>query len=435
MNPQERKDAARLAFAEGFWGLGWGLVAPLTVLPLLIRFLGGGPVEIGLLYGVATAGYLLTQPIGMLISQHGGAKRRFIVLYHIPIVLPVFAAMGLTVWFLGPRQEAHALARFILITLFSLHILATGVIVPLWSDWVAGLFSTQTRGLAMGLMWCTLSVGMSLTALAAGWIRHHCPFPLDYTLLFAAATVLLGVSIALMFRISAGQAPATGTRPTLRALLGQFALSLRDRNYRRYLLGRVLLTMGSGAVGFMAVHFRSEQGGNLSEATIIGFGAFLTLPQAVGGPWLGVVGDRFGHKVGVLIGAAAQIAALAVALSGMGMLACALCFACLGLAYSAGGISHQNMIFETCPHDNRVAHITLSNLLLGPFVAALPLATGYLIAHTSMVTAFGMCLGPTVLGTLWIIWMVDDPRQIVLGPRTRKLPAWLRKVRNGERRP
>jgi hypothetical protein len=46
-----------------------------------------------------------------------------------------------------------------------------------------------------------------------------------------------------------------------------------------------------------------------------------------------------------------------------------------------------------------------------------------------MVAGFGVCLVPTVLGTLWLLVMMDEPRQIVLGERTSRLPAWLLRVR------
>ena len=48
MNETERRDTRHNAAGEGLWGLCMGVVAPLTVMPLLIRRLGGGGVEVGL---------------------------------------------------------------------------------------------------------------------------------------------------------------------------------------------------------------------------------------------------------------------------------------------------------------------------------------------------------------------------------------------------
>jgi len=110
----------------------------------------------------------------------------------------------------------------------------------------------------------------------------------------------------------------------------------------------------------------------------------------------------------------------------------------MGLAFAANSVSHQNMIFETCPHDNRIAHITLSNLILSPFLPAAPPATGWLIDHIGMTNGIAVCLLPTIAGTLWIMLMVRDPRHVVLDWEGRHInqvrrtaddfvsrPAWL----------
>jgi MFS family permease len=416
-----------------------GLVAPLTVLPLLIRLLGGSNVEIGFVYAMATAGFLLTQPIGMLLTTHGGGKRNLLLLYQAANVLPLFAAIAALIWALGGREESQSLVRWLVIGLYSLRILLTGPIVPVWQDWMAGLFTTKSRGRAMGMWWAASCIGVSVAALAAARIRSKVAFPASYGLLFALSTVLFGLSLLVFLLVAPGQSRPGLRRPSLRELAGQFAHSLRVANYRLYLVGRILLTLGSGVTAFVAVYFRTPEGGALSEAAIIGYGAFLTLPQAVASFWLGAVGDRFGHRLGTLIGAAAQVAAIAVVLVGRGPLACVLCFVCLGVAYGAGGVSHQNMVYETCPHDNRVAHmvyetcphdnrvahITLSNLMLGPFVVAVPLATGYLIDRVGMAGGFAACLAPTVLGTVWMIALVRDPRDIELSAPRLRLPSWL----------
>ncbi len=63
----------------------------------------------------------------------------------------------------------------------------------------------------------------------------------------------------------------------------------------------------------------------------------------------------------------------------------------------------------------RVAHITLSSLVIGPFLAAAFPATGWLIAIVgSSTVGIGLCAVPTLLGALWILLMVREPRQVVL---------------------
>jgi MFS family permease len=177
--------------------------------------------------------------------------------------------------------------------------------------------------------------------------------------------------------------------------------------------------VGGGATAFYAVRFQSVEGGGVAAGTVITLGVLLALPQGVASYPLGRLGDRAGHKKGVVIGALAQAVAIAVALLGRGPIACSLCFASLGVAFASGWVSHTNMLFETCPHDSRPAHITLSNVLLSPFVILAPIGTGWLMESAGQRAGIGMTLVPTALGVLWLILAVKEPRETEARARDR----------------
>ena len=412
MRPDERRNAVIYATGEGCWGLSLGFVAPLTVLPLIIARLGGTPIEIGLLFGIATAGFLIPQPLGMIFLQHGAGKKRFLILYHFFTVLPAIFGIAAVIYYLSDTDPV--LSRAFILCLFSLRVLAVGAIVPVWMDWVAGLYSRQSRGRATGMAAATAAIGVTATSLVAGWISAQFPFRSAYSLLFLLSAACIVASMGAFSFVSPGKPPPGMRRLSVRELLRRFSHSLANLNFRNYLVARVLLTMGAGATAFFAVHYKSSEGGALADSMVISLGAFLTLPQAIVGYWLGRIGDRSGHKRGVFIGAAAQVGAILVAVLARGPLACALCFSLVGIATAATWVSHQNMIYETCPHDNRVAHITLSNVVLSPFVLSIPLLTGWFVAHLGRTSGMALSLVPTCLGVLWLLLRVREPRQIEL---------------------
>ena len=70
---------------------------------------------------------------------------------------------------------------------------------------------------------------------------------------------------------------------------------------------------------------------------------------------------------------------------------------------------HQNFLFETCPHDSRAAHITAANLVLVPFTTLAPLGVGKAIELYGAFPVFGVCLGATMVGLVWLIGFVRDP--------------------------
>jgi MFS family permease len=326
--------------------------------------------------------------------------------------VPTYLAMGLAVHFLGP--ESPRLCCVLVLILFAIRVLGAGIVIPLWYDWQAILFSKGVRGRAIGMMAGASALGATLAATSAGALRSHLDFPLNYSLLFGISVAFFAV--ALTFFMAVREPPEmTDTSAVFRVrdLFIRFGQSLGDANFRNYLIGRILLTLGGGATAFYAVHFSSPDGGGLAESTVIGLGVFLFLPQAAGSYMLGRLGDRAGHRMGVILGAVAQAASLLLVYLGGGLWIGAACFALLGVAWGSGWVCHANMLFETCPHDSRVAHVTLSNLVLSPIVLLVPIATGWLVgSFVGLRNGIGLALVPTLLGVLWLIFVVKEPRTI-----------------------
>ncbi len=411
MNPDERANALKVTATDGLHGTGMGFVALLTVLPLLFSKLGAGKVEIGVLSAIGVAGFILGQPLGMLVLGRRRRTKHFFVRWVLFAWTGTHLAMGAVLYFLAPG--APPLCRYVLLALFAAITFGDGMLLPIWVDWQGALFSRQSRGRAMGMIAGAWAFGQGLGSLGAGAIQGSLPFPLDYSLLFLLAAVLFASSVNFTWRV---REPESITRDResfeVADLWGFLRQSLRQANFRSYMVARVLLGIGGGAALFYSVHFRSADGGGVGEGAVIKLGALLAFSQFGASNVLGRLGDRMGHKRAVALGSLAQAAAIAVAFVGSGWLACAACFAVLGVSWSSGWVSHNNMLFETCPHGHRVAHIALSNALLGPFVLVAHLGTGLLIARVGVRAGIGLTLIPTVLGILWLILAVREPRDI-----------------------
>ncbi len=413
MESEERGNALKLATCDGFYGVGTGFVALLTVLPLLFSLLGAGTVELGLLFSIGTVGWFTGQPVGLLVLGRRPRRRRFFTFWLLSIWVPSHLAMAALVYGLGPVHPR--LCRYGILALFAFLMLADGMIVPLWTVWQASLFRRGSRGRALGLIAGASALGAGVGSLAAGKVQDYLLFPLNYAVLFLAASLLFSAALNFLWRVREPEGVVGGEAPLRAADLVRLAgLSLRQTNFRRYMASKVLLAVGGGAAAFYAVHFRSPGGGALGGATVIKLGALTALSQALSSYMLGGVGDRAGHRRAAAIGFLAQTAAIATAYVGRGWFACAACFAVLGVSWSAGWVSHNNLLFETCPHGSRAAHLTLSNTLLGPFAALAPPVTGWLIAQAGMRTSIGLTLIPTVLGFFWLLLAVKEPRDVEL---------------------
>lgn len=409
MHPEERANAVKCMLGDGTYGVGMGLAAVMTVLPLLFKALGAGAIEIGLLSSVTSAGWVLAQPVGLFVIGRRPRNKRFLLNWGVPFWVPTFLVMGAATYFVSGAHPR--LCRLILLMALAAWVCGDGMAVPLWNDWLSRLYSRDSRGRAMGMMAAAWAIGNGLAALAAGRVAEAVRFPLSYAVLFLAASVLFVGGLAFYWMVREPEELLTPYAPLrARDLFGSFVASLSEANFRNYLIGRALLAAGGGATAFYAVHFQSAQGGGVTAGTVITLGVLLALPQGVASYPLGRLGDSAGHKKGVILGAFAQAAAILLAFLGTGPVACALCFASLGVSFASGWVSHTNMLFETCPHDNRPAHITLSNVLLSPFVVLAPLATGWLMESAGRRAGIGLTLVPTALGVIWLALAVREPR-------------------------
>jgi len=162
MHPEERANAVKCMLGDGTYGVGMGLAAVMTVLPLLFKALGAGAIEIGLLSSVTSAGWVLAQPVGLFVIGRRPRNKRFLLNWGVPFWVPTFLVMGAATYFLS---GAHArLCRLILLMALAAWVCGDGMAVPLWNDWLSRLYGRDSRGRAMGMMAAAWAIGNGLAA-------------------------------------------------------------------------------------------------------------------------------------------------------------------------------------------------------------------------------------------------------------------------------
>jgi len=409
MDRIERRNLVCNTVGEGLWGLGAGLASQLTVLPLLIKRLGGGEEEVGLLSAVGSAGVLLPQVASAFVFPGGQGRKWFLIIYHLAAIVPSWTLIGVGTLVLS--REHQLAARVLLQAAFATFTLTIGIILPVWLDWVAGLFGRETRGRTFG--WSNAAVALAGTpaALAAAVLVDRCEFPLSYALLVFLGTACYVASMLVFAAVREVDKGAPPRRLPAGEMFSRFGRSLGDANFRRYLVGRTLVTLGSAPPMFFAVHFRASAGGSVGENTVIALGALQALAQAVSGLGLGRLGDRRGHRAGIVAGAAAQAGSIALALAVPGPAGCAAAFAFSGLSFASAWVSHTNFVFESCPHDSRAAHIAITNLVLAPATVLVPWIAGRAAESLGTPAVFAASLVPTLAGLAWLALVVREVRE------------------------
>ncbi|MCC7205536.1 MAG: MFS transporter [Phycisphaeraceae bacterium] len=401
------------ALGEGLWGFQVAMATPVTVLALLLSNHGAGKAMIGSITALEGGMTVLPQMIGMYLFRSTAKRKVQLILWHFAFIIPYYFALGLAAWF-GPLLGNGA-TRWMLISFFFLSCMGTGSIMSVWMEWMASVFPQTLRGKAMGISFCAASVAGALGAVISGRVLVHSQEPPVFGLIYITAGLISIVAILCFSFIHdpAAHAPPKAAAPQSWAmLLGRFRLSLADRNFRSFLVGRVLAMMGLCVLPLVAVHYSSPLGGALSDGFIVTAGAGQTFMHGLATLIYGWLGDHYGHRLAVLTGAGMQVVFLLIVLTTAGPASCIAAYLVLGLCTAAGFVTHYNLLFETCPHDHRLAHITLGSLLFSTVMIPAPLIGGAAAERWGMGPLLGVCVALSLASFLWFIFVMKEPRSI-----------------------
>jgi MFS family permease len=251
----------------------------------------------------------------------------------------------------------------------------------------------------------------ALGGLSAGRLLAAAPgFP-TYAALSLLAGFLACLSFAAFVLIDdPGARAAAPPRPSVRVLLAHFAHSLRTANFRALLAGRLLATAGFCVVPLIAAYYAGPAGGGLANDRLVTYGAAMALGSAVGNLVLGRLGDRRGHRAGMLVAVGMQAVTLAIVLTTRGPLGCACAYFGAGICAAGSFVSHTNLLYETCPHDHRLAHMTVGNLVLGLGAAPAPFLAGWLATAVGLRMVFTVELVLSLAALAWCVTLLREPR-------------------------
>lgn len=410
MTPRDRRNTVLNALGETLWGFQASLVASGTVLTILLYAFGADNKMIASVVTLETVLYIVPQIAGIYLFRSRKHRKRDLLLWHYAAIIPWLFAMAVVLR-LAPGLPPAAV-RWLLYGCWAGFVLFTGVALSVWMDWLASIFRVAIRGSAMGIAFGASALAGFAGALLSGKALQAFPGTGTYSLLYAGAGAIAVLSITAFFLLDdrSGEeepAPPLGTRE----LFGHFGESLRDRHFRSFLFGRILAAAGFTMRPFITVYYMSAAGGGLSKGMVVSLSAAQALGSALANVALGRLGDRYGHRLGLLAGVAMQALTLALLLATAGAASCGLVFALTGISLSSGFVSHYNMMFESCPHGSRLAHITIGNLVFCAGAGLAPLLGGWAADAFGLRALFAASLAVSCLAFAWTLWAVREPRK------------------------
>lgn len=398
-----RRNAALLVLDYASFGVGVAFVGATTVLPDLVRQLGGGPLVVGSLLAIQSGGWLLPQ----LVASRYVANRPRVQRY---MLLPAGASRAL--WALvAPMlllcaNTAPRLALIgLLVALAGLWVGDALASVP-WYELVAKSIPVQRRGRIMGAAQtlCGL-MGIGAGLLVQRALAQRAPFPRPNAAVAGMGALCFAVSFVALALIREVPGVTSGqAQPAWRDYLPRLTEIVRtDRRFAWLMVVRWLGGFADMGAAFYVLYAGERLG--LPHSMV---GLYISAGVAGGllsGAVLGPLGDRKGRPkvIAVVMVLRALCPALALATpllpGGQGWTAGAmlLVFGLSGMANGANMVGFMNYALEIAPPHERSTYVGLANTLGGLLVGA-PMLGGWLVQVASYEWLFALSLGLAAVG-------------------------------------
>lgn len=393
--------------------VGLSFASQSTILPAFAEHLGAPNVVIGAIPAVMTAGWFLPSLFAAGHTQALAQKLPFVLRYSIWERVP-FLVLALTAFLLADRAPALALALVLTMLLVITGI--GGTLLPAWMDIVGRAIPTTLRGRFFGAASILASVGGLLGSFATAYILAVLRAPMSYGVCFIIAAAFMGLSYLALALTREPPAVATSSPVPLWTHLSRVPALLRhNRNMSWFLVARAFSVVGMMGVGFYTVYALRTFAAPHWQVGV--FTAALFSGQIVGNIVLGWLADRAGHRIVIMIGVAATVAANVVALVAPALETFRIVFALAGIHLAAFNVSTFNVLLEFAPTvAERPTYVGLGLTAQAPVAFAAPLVAGV------MAEAFGFgpmffvaaVFGVTGLGLL--LTRVRDPRHAAVMP-------------------
>jgi MFS family permease len=234
------------------------------------------------------------------------------------------------------------------------------------------------------------------------------PFPLNFVYTFSLAALFITISWAFLALtrepIQPSVVPRQSTREYWRALPN---IVRQDKNYGRFLWGRLSMAMGGMGIGFITVTAVKQW--QVPNSTVGLYTLALLLGQTLGNLFFGLLADRFGHKLSLELSALAGMSAFLVAWQAPQADWYFVVFVLLGI--STGGIivSGILLVLEFCIPEKRPTYVGLTNTGVG-IVSMLAPLLGAALATLSADWLFALCAFFYLLSYIILHWRVQEPR-------------------------
>jgi MFS family permease len=253
---------------------------------------------------------------------------------------------------------------------------------------------------------------MSLGAIAVGYVLEIGGFPYGFALSFLLTSIFMACSWIFLNRTQEPESPeAIDQSHSATTMRGTWAILRRDKNFSWFLVTRVLALLATMGFSFYIIYALRRF--NMDVVTAGFLTATLTISQTVANLGMGWLGDRFGHRPMLIVGALAITFSSLLAWGAPSLDWFYLIFILEGLANVAIWTIGMAITVEFGAEVERPTYIGLSNTLVAPFSIIAPILGGWLVDTVGYQVMFMLAAIIGLITGVVLTFLVKNPRTSV----------------------
>ncbi len=389
-------------------GFSFGFVAVSTVLTLYVSRLTNDSLLIGLAAGIASSTFLIPQLFAAKIIEGMERTKPVVVKFGFFTERLPFLIMAISTGLFAKNFPGLALIIFFIALIWQG--LGEGIVAIAWRDMLARLFPQDRRGRFFGISGFCESLFGALGAGVTIYVLGRFSFPMNFAALFLIA--FLGLAIAWVF-VGLSREPAkkfiVNNSISYIHYFRQFKTLFRtNSNFGKFIISRVLSGLGQMGIVFIIIYAVKQW--DLSDSIAGKFSLTLLIAQMLASLVLGFLGDRWGHKINLIIQISSIILAMLVAIWAQTPDWLFFSYFCIGISSAIESISGQVIVFEFSEDHNRPTYIGLASTIYGAVGGISPVFGALILSYFGHTVLFGSAAILSVMALGFLTRYVNDPR-------------------------
>src|SRR6266498_6131285 len=391
----------------GFFGLAIGFASFGTILPLFVASMTNSATLIGLVPAIHASGWLLPQLFTASYISRLRRYKRTVLMTTIHERIPF---LGLAVVaFLLPKIGLQA--GLILTFMFLIwQGLGGGFTANSWTSLISKIIPPESRGTFFGIQGAVANLLISAAAVGAGYLLEWFDSPFNFAVCFLIACLFFAFSwIALALTREPADYEKVIEESPAPFWHGAGRILRRDKNFNWFLTARALSQFATMGFAFYIVyalrrfHMDTVMAGYLT--------ATLTIAQTIANAGMGWMGDRVGHRLMLIIGAASATLSSLLAWFAPSLAWFFPIFVLSGFTNVSIWTNGMTMTVDFSGESERPFYIGLAQTLTAPATIIAPLIGGWIADARGFTWTFALSTVLSIIMMAILFFLVKDPRK------------------------